>query len=218
MRPVHYLGVFIPAAIATELAHADPVIVFGTAAVAVIPCAAVMGEATEAIAARTGPGIGGLMNVTFGNAPELIIAFFALTKGLQEVVKASIVGSIIGNILLVMGAAMLVGGLPRDKQTFNRTAANAQSAMLLLALAALIAPAVFQLVHGGGLPGVGDERVDFGSDLEKLSLGVAIVLMLSYAAGLYFSLKTHRKVFNPFEGQEEEEHGEAWTMKKSLIL
>ena len=99
---------------------------FVAAALGVIPCAAVMGEATEAIAARTGPGIGGLLNVTFGNAPELIIAFFALIEGLQEVVKASLVGSIIGNILLVMGAAMLVGGLGREKQTFSQTAANAQ--------------------------------------------------------------------------------------------
>ena len=94
MRPVHYLGVFIPAAVVLELAHAAPVLVFCAAALGVIPCAAVMGEATEAIAAKTGPGIGGLLNVTFGNAPELIIAFFALLEGLQEVVKASIVGSI----------------------------------------------------------------------------------------------------------------------------
>src|ERR687892_407976 len=205
MRPVHYLGVFIPAAIALELAHADPVLVFGAAALGVIPCAAVMGEATEAIAAKTGPGIGGLLNVTFGNAPELIIAFFALLEGLQEVVKASIVGSIIGNILLVLGAAMLVGGWNRDKQTFSRTAANAQSAMLMLALAALIFPAIFQLIHGGGLPGVGEERVDFGSDLEQLSFAVAIVLIASYAGGLLFSLKTHRAVFHPFEDEPEEE-------------
>ena len=116
-------------------------LIFAAAALGVIPCAAVMGEATEAIAARTGPGIGGLLNVTFGNAPELIIAFFALLEGLQEVVKASIAGSIIGNVLLVMGASMLVGGWKRDKQTFSHTAANAQSAMLLLALAALIMPA-----------------------------------------------------------------------------
>ena len=175
-----------------------------------------MGEATEAIAAKTGPGIGGLLNVTFGNAPELIIAFFALLEGLQEVVKASIVGSIIGNILLVMGAAMLVGGLPRDKQTFSRTAANAQSAMLMLALAALIFPAIFQLIHGGGLPGVGEERVDFGSELEQLSFGVAIVLLLSYVAGLIFSLKTHRAVFNPFGEEEEEEHH--WTVKRAAIF
>ena len=216
MRPVHYLGIFIPIAVGLELAHADPVLVFAAAALGVIPTAAVMGEATEHLAAQTGPGIGGFLNVTFGNAPELIIAFFALKEGLQEVVKASIVGSIIGNILLVLGAAMLVGGLKRDKQEFNRTAASAQSAMLLLALTALILPAVFQLVHGGSLPGVAEERVDFGSDVEKLSFCVAIVLMGSYAAGLVFSLKTHRKVFNPFE-PEEEEHAGGWSMKRSFI-
>ena len=217
MRPVHALGIFIPTAVVLELAHAAPLLVFSAAALGVIPTAAVMGEATEHIAAKTGPGIGGFMNVTFGNAPELIIAFFALKEGLQEVVKASIVGSIIGNILLVLGAAMLVGGWNREKQTFNKTAAGAQSAMLLLALTALMLPAVFQLVHGGGLPAVGDERVDFGSDLEHLSFAVAIVLMLSYAAGLLFSLKTHRKVFNPFEG-EEEDHAGGWTIRKSVVL
>ncbi len=218
MRPVYILGVFIPVAIALELAHASPVLVFSAAALGVIPTAAVMGEATEHIAAQTGPGIGGFLNVTFGNAPELIIALFALKEGLQEVVKASIVGSIVGNILLVLGAAMLIGGLKREKQVFNQTAANAQSAMLLLALTALILPAVFQLVHGGGLPSVGDERVDFGSDLEKLSFGVAIVLIATYAAGLVFSLKTHRRVFNPFEGDEEEHAAGAWSIKKSMVL
>jgi Ca2+:H+ antiporter len=217
VRPVHYLGVFIPAAVALEIAHASPVIVFGAAAIGVIPCAAVMGEATEAIAAKTGPGIGGLLNVTFGNAPELIIAFFALLEGLQEVVKASIVGSIIGNVLLVLGAAMLVGGIPRDKQTFSQTAASAQSAMLMLALAALILPALFQLVHGGGLPAVGEERVDFGSDLEKISFGVAIILLISYGAGLLFSLKTHRDVFNPY-GQEQEEEEHRWPVKRAAVI
>lgn len=217
MRPVHYLAVFIPAAVALELAHASPVLIFAAAALGVIPTAAVMGEATEQIAAKTGPGIGGFLNVTFGNAPELIIAFFALKEGLQEVVKASIVGSIIGNILLVLGAAMLVGGLKREKQTFSRTAASAQSGMLLLALTALIMPALFQLIHGGGLPSVGDERVDFGSDLETLSLGVAIVLMVSYAAGLLFSLKTHKKVFNPY-GAEEEEHEHSWSIRRAMLM
>ena len=180
-----------------------------------IPTAALMGKSTEELAARSGPGIGGLLNVTFGNAPELIIAFFALLEGLQEVVKASLVGSIIGNVLLVLGAAMLVGGARRDKQVFNRTAANAQSAMLLLALAALIFPAIFQLIHGGGLPGVGEDRVDFGSDLEQLSFAVAIVLMASYAAGLLFSLKTHRKLFNPY-GAEEGHAG--WSVRKAVGL
>jgi Ca2+:H+ antiporter len=216
MRPVHYLGVFIPVAIAVELAHANPILVFSAAALGVIPCAAVMGEATEAIAAKTGPGIGGLLNVTFGNAPELIIAFFALIEGLQEVVKASIVGSIIGNVLLVMGAAFLVGGWSRDKQTFSQTAAHAQSAMLTLALAALVFPALFQLIHGGSLPAVGAEHVDFGSDLEKLSFGVAIVLLLSYAAGLWFSLRTHRSVFNPF-GDQPEEDVHHWPVRRAAI-
>src|ERR687897_1587168 len=215
MRPVYFLGAFIPIAVALELAHAGPVVIFGAAALAVVPCAAIMGEATEAIAARTGPGIGGLLNVTFGNAPELIIAFFALLEGLQEVVKASIVGSIIGNVLLVLGAAMLVGGFRRDKQTFSRTAANAQSAMLMLSLAALVFPAIFQLIHGGGLPAVGEERVDFGSDLEKLSFGVAIVLLMSYAAGLMFSLKTHRAVFNPYGDEVAEEEAHHWPVRRA---
>ena len=112
--------------------------IFVCSALGVIPTAALMGRATEELAARSGPGIGGFLNVTFGNAPELIIALFALHEGLQEVVKASLVGSILGNILLVMGAAMLVGGLKRERQTFDRTAANAQSLMLLLAAVALV--------------------------------------------------------------------------------
>jgi Ca2+:H+ antiporter len=217
LRPVYVLGLFIPVAIALEVAGASATLVFLAAALGVIPTAALMGESTEHLAAKTGPGVGGLLNVTFGNAPELIIAFFALREGLQEVVKASVVGSIVGNVLLVLGAAMVVGGFNRDKQVFNRTAAAAQSGMLLLAVAAMVMPALFQLVHGGGLPGVGEERVDFGSDLEKLSLGVALVLMVSYAAGLFFSLRTHRGVFNPYEESEQEEHGEGWSMKRSLI-
>ena len=217
MRPVYYLGIFIPAAVALEVAHASPVLVFSAAALGVIPTAAVMGTATEELAERTGPGIGGFLNVTFGNAPELIIAFFALKEGLHEVVKASIVGSIIGNILLVLGAAMLVGGWNRDKQTFNRTAANAQSAMLLLALAALLLPAAFELIHGGSLPGVGEERHPFEDEVEDLSFGVAIILMLSYCAGLLFSMKTHRSVFNPYE-HEDAGHQDGWSVRKALGL
>jgi Ca2+:H+ antiporter len=218
-RPVFLLAVFIPVAIGLEIAHADPVLIFVAAALGVIPTAALMGMATEELAAKSGPGIGGLLNVTFGNAPELIIAFFALLEGLQEVVKASIVGSIIGNILLVLGAAMLVGGWKRDKQTFNATAAHAQSSMLLLALAALILPALWQLIHGGGLPPIGAEDVDFGGDLEHLSFGVAIILMLSYFAGLYFSLKTHKRLFNPYDGGDEEHHeGLGWSVRKSMGL
>ena len=217
MRPIYWLGVFIPLAVGLEIAHVSPPLVFAAAALGVIPTAALMGEATEHLAARSGPGIGGLLNVTFGNAPELIIAFFALVEGLQEVVKASIVGSIIGNILLVLGLSMLVGGLGRDKQTFNRTAANAQAVLLLLALAALILPAIFQLLHGGGLPGIGEQRVDFPSEVERLSEFVAVVLILSYVAGLVFSLKTHRRVFNPYE-EEDSEHEGGWSVRRSVIM
>ena len=142
----------IPAAIVLELAHAEATIVFAASALGIVPTAALMGRATEELAARSGPGIGGLLNVTFGNAPELIIALFALNEGLQEVVKASIIGSILGNVLLVMGAAMFFGGLRRDRQTFNATGASVQSTMLMLAATAMMMPAIFELVEGKGLP------------------------------------------------------------------
>jgi Ca2+:H+ antiporter len=206
---------FIPIAIALELAHAGAVVTFFASALGVIPTAALMGRATEELAVRSGPGIGGLLNVTFGNAPELIIALFALGAGLHEVVKASIVGSIMGNVLLVLGAAMFFGGLKRDHQTFNRTAASAQSSMLLLAAAALVMPAIYELVDGSGLPQPGAERVHYDTTVQGLSAAVACVLIASYAAGLWFSLKTHRDLFNPVS--EDEEHGEPWTVRKSVI-
>ena len=165
-----------------------------------------MGRATEELATRSGPGIGGLLNVTFGNAPEIIIALFALNAGLQEVVKASLVGSILGNILLVLGASMVVGGLRRDRQYFDRTAASSQSLMLLLAVAAMTMPAIFELVEGKGLPSPGAEHVDYGPTVEHLSLAVAIILMISYALGLLFSLKTHRALFNPVHDDDDDEH------------
>jgi Ca2+:H+ antiporter len=208
---------FIPIALILELSHASATVVFLTSAAGVIPTAALMGRATEELAARSGPGIGGFLNVTFGNAPELIIAFFALNEGLQEVVKASLIGSILGNILLVMGAAMLVGGLKRERQYFDRTAANVTSLMLLLAVVALIMPALFELVQGTGLPRPDAEAVNYDSDVEKLSIGVAIVLLLTYVAGLVFSLRTHKDLFNP--AHSEEDHvGEHWSVRRSVIM
>src|SRR5215203_1581565 len=118
---------FIPLPIILEVVHAGATASFFAAALGVIPTAALMGRSTEELAARSGPGIGGFLNVTFGNFPELVIALFALREGLQEVVKASIVGSILGNILLVLGASMFIGGLKRDRQTFNRTSAGIQT-------------------------------------------------------------------------------------------
>jgi len=209
----YLLTPLIPIAVVLELAHASEVAIFIASALAVVPPAALMGRATEELAARSGPGVGGLLNVTFGNFPELIIAFFALLKGLQEVVKASLIGSIIGNILLVLGAAMLVGGWARHEQRFKQQAANAQSVMLLLAVAALVMPAVFQLVDGGSLPMPGAQDTQFGSTVEHLSLAVACVLMFSYVCGLFFSLRTHRDLFNP----EQEVDHESWTMRRSVI-
>lgn len=213
----YILAPFIPLALALELTHAGPVILFVTSALGVIPTAAVMGRATEELATRAGPGIGGLLNVTFGNAPELIIALFALNAGLQEVTKASIVGSVIGNVLLVLGASMFIGGLGRERQKFNQTSAGAQSSMLLLAIIAMMMPAVFVLVQGEGLPLPSSELVDFSSDVETLSLITAFVLIGAYVAGLVFSLRTHRDLFNPTdESGQEDEHGEPWSVRRSV--
>ncbi len=155
----YLLTPFIPIAIALDIAGAAAGLIFVCAALGIIPTAALMGLATEELAARAGPGIGGLLNVTFGNAPELIIALFALGEGLHEVVKASIVGSIIGNVMLVLGASMFFGGLGRDRQRFRREAATAQASMLFLAGAALVMPAIFELVEGRGPAGaVGRDR------------------------------------------------------------
>jgi Ca2+:H+ antiporter len=236
---------FIPIAVIFEFGGIGAVPTFFASTLGVIPTAALMGRATEELAARAGPGIGGLLNVTFGNAPELIIALFALAAGLHEVVKASLLGSILGNSLLVLGAAAFVGGLGRDRQYFDRAAASAQTTMLMLAVAALVMPAIFVLDEGEGLPSPGAEIVDYNSTVEYLSLAVAGVLILSYIAGLWFSLKTHRDLFNPgFEQghggggnpappdtgnpgtaeveaephrvEEESHHEEPWTVRKAV--
>ena len=209
----------IPVAVGLELAHASATLIFFVTAAAIIPTAAMMGRATEELAARSGPGIGGLLNVTFGNAPELIIALFALNAGLHEVVKASIVGSIIGNILLVLGLAMFAGGVGRggSVQKFDRTAANVQSTMLLLAVAALMMPAIFELVQGQGLPDVNAELVSYDSTVEKLSLAVAVVLIVTYVLGLLFSLRTHKDVFNPVAETHDDEGLWGWSARTSVI-
>ena len=212
-----WLVPFIPLAVVLDVAGVSPVLIFFTSAAGVIPTAALMGKATEELADRSGPGIGGFLNVTFGNAPEIIIALFALNEGLQEVVKASLIGSILGNILLVMGFAMLIGGRKRERQTFDRTAANVQSLMLLLAAAALAMPALFQLVHGGGLPRPEAQAKNFGGDVETLSICVAVVLLITYGAGLLFSLRTHRDLFNPPDVAEEHE-GEPWSVRKAVAM
>jgi len=212
-----WLVPFIPLAVVLDVAGASAPLIFFSSAAGVIPTAALMGRATEELAERSGPGIGGLLNVTFGNAPELIIALFALGRGLHEVVKASLIGSILGNILLVLGFSMVVGGWKRDRQRFDRTAASAQSSMLLLAAAAMVMPAIYALLHQG-LPHPGDERVHYASNVTTISVCVAAVLMASYAAGLVFSLRTHRHLFNPPDLEVIEGAHEPWTVRRSVTM
>jgi Ca2+:H+ antiporter len=211
---------FIPLAVVLALADADQTATFFVAALGVVPTAALMGRATEELADRSGPGIGGLLNVTFGNAPELIIALFALGEGLHEVVKASLVGSVLGNVLLVLGASMLVGGIRNPpRQTFDRVAASAQSSLLILSAAAIALLAVFSLVDGHALPGPRAERLDFSVGVERVSFAIAVVMVLVYGAYLVFSLRTHRDLFNPpdeLTGQGAER--QPWTVRRSVAL
>ena len=195
LRPVPrllYLGGFLPAAVLLDLLGAPAAAVFACSALAVIPAAALMSDATEQLAEHSGPGVAGLLNVTFGNAPELIIAVFALADGLHEVVKASLVGSVTGNALLVLGAAMLAGGRRRTHQLFSARAARAQAATLLAGAAALAIPSLLQLARGDTLPVVGAGRRTFGGTIEAVSIIVAVVLIVAYAAGLLASLRAHR--------------------------
>ena len=175
----------VPLAFLLHFVNVAPLVMFVVAAIAIVPLAAVLGESTEALAEHTGPTIGGLLNATMGNATELIIAFFMLRAGHQEIVKASLSGSIIGNVLLVLGLSALVGGLGREKQTFSRQMTSVNSTMLFIAVIALVMPAVFDLTVYGKLQ-VENHRV------EMLSLGTAGVLITIYVLSLVFSLKTHR--------------------------
>ena len=182
---MNWLLVFVPLAIGLEvLAPERHLLIFVTSSLALLPRAAWMGQATEQLAERMGEGVGGLLNATFGNAAELIIALAALRAGLSDVVKASVAGSIIGNILLVLGAAMLTGGLRRTEQQFNSVGARSQATMLTLAAIALILPAAFQSVAGTST-----------TALVQLSASISIVLLLVYLLFLAFSLITHSSLF-----------------------
>ncbi|HET8629049.1 MAG TPA: cation transporter, partial [Thermomicrobiales bacterium] len=142
-NPLNALLLLIPLAIAGRLLHWPALAIFILSGLAIVPLAKWMGTATEELAVHVGPGLGGLLNATFGNATELIIAIFALQAGLLEVVKASITGSIVGNLLFVLGLALLFGGFRRERQLFNRTAAGASAAQLTLAAIGLLIPAAF---------------------------------------------------------------------------
>jgi Ca2+:H+ antiporter len=206
------LLVFVPAALLLEYVfHASGIAVFATASLAIIPLAGLMGRATEELAERLGEGIGGLLNATFGNAAELIIAIMALRAGLHDLVKASITGSIIGNILLVFGASALYGGLRHRSQTFNRTAASLGATLLVLSAIGLVVPAIFHHIVAGN-PGLAAER--------ELSLEIAVVLLATYAFSLVFTLRTHRHLYVGDAGAHglSEAGPAAGSVRRALIL
>lgn len=179
------LLLFIPVSLAAEFLKWGELIVFITAALAILPLAAWMGTATEEIAVVVGPTLGGLLNATFGNATELIIAIIALKAGLVDVVKASITGSIIGNLLLVMGLSMLLGGLRYKEQTFQPIVARVNAASMNLAVIAILLPTAMNVTSVG----ISQQTI------ENFSLAVAIVLIVVYALTLLFSMKTHAYLY-----------------------
>lgn len=206
---MNWLLVFAFFAIALEyLSPQSHQLIFFAAAVGILPLAAWLGRATEQLADRAGEGIGGLLNATFGNAAELIIALAALRTGLHDVVKATIVGSIVGNILLVLGAAMLAGGIRHKVQRFNESGARAQATMLTLAAIGLMIPAAYSALVGphsteGEIP---------------LSVSISLVLLGVYVLFLIFSLRTHPDFFIGSDALEDGEGGEPWPLSQSIAI
>jgi Ca2+:H+ antiporter len=201
------LLIFVPVTFVLALVQPDHLVVFVSAALAIIPLAGLLGRGTEHLTAHVGAGVGGLLNASLGNAAELIIALVALREGLHDVVKASLTGSIIGNILLVLGASMLAGGLKYERQKFNQTAAGTGTSLLLLSAVGLIIPALFHLTAS-----------DQGAAVEReLSLEISIVLFAIYVMSLVFSLRTHRHVYRG------DEHGTShdeplWSRTRAIVV
>jgi Ca2+:H+ antiporter len=207
---LNWLLIFVPLAIALEFwpGGGNRTAVFICSGLGIIPLAGWIGRATESLVAHVGEGVGALLNATFGNAAELIIAIMALSKGLTGVVKASITGSIIGNVLLVLGLSILLGGTKYRQQHFNKTAARTSAISLSLAAIALVIPSVFHLAA----------RTGWSPLLEQqLSLGIAAVLFITYVCVLGFTLKTHRQLFVGSSG-ETEINDDNWSRRKSVTV
>jgi len=203
------LFLLVPLSLALAALHAAPLWVFAAAAAAIVPLGAWIRRATEQVAERAGPAIGGLLNVTFGNAAEFILALFVLKTGNTAVVKATITGSIIGNSLLGLGASILAGSWGREKQTFHRERAGLLASLLILSVIALLLPALFDYTERGLVSPARAHLLD-----ERLSLGVSVVLILVYVANLFYTLVTHRDIFAGAE-----EHGQpAWPVAKALAV
>ena len=207
---MNWLLIFVPLAAGVHIFYPQAqTAAFLLACAAIVPLAGWMGRATEHLADRTGEGIGGLLNATFGNAAELIIALMALRAGLHDVVKASLTGSIIGNILLVLGASVVAGGVRYKSQRFNAVAARSQTTSLTLAAIALIVPAAYHHLAGSAA------QLKEGS----LSLEISIVLLATYALSLVFSLHTHKQLFAGEPADTLDQRYElAWSLRKSSLV
>ncbi|MBC2478583.1 calcium/proton exchanger, partial [Clostridium beijerinckii] len=208
MKFLKYLLIFIPISFVAEFLHASPTIMFVLAALSIVPLAGVMGEGTEEISFYSGPKIGGFLNGTFGNATELIISFFALRQGLFEVVKSSIAGAVIGNILLVLGASMLAGGLKYKTQSFNKKVVEVSSSMLLFAVVGLCVPALFTHTVDPSL---------LNTRYEGLSIVVAVIMLIIYVLSLVFSFFTHKDIYS-VNLEEEGSANPKWSLKKAILV
>jgi Ca2+:H+ antiporter len=205
MKILRYLLIFIPISFIGKFLNLEPTIMFLLAALAIVPLAGVMGEATEEISFYSGPRVGGFLNATFGNATELIISFFALKAGLFEVVKASIAGSVIGNILLVLGLSMFVGGLKYKTQHFNKKVVEVSSSMLLFAVIGLSIPAIFTHTMKIEL---------LNTKYEGLSVEIAVIMFVIYLLSLLFSFYTHKDIYSvDHEGDSKAK----WSLKKAVL-
>jgi len=205
MKFIYPFLVLVPIALVLEFGNiGGHSLVFIVSALSLVPLAAVLGRATEEAAIYTGPKIGALLNATLGNSAELIITIVALREGLVDVVKASIAGSIVGNILVVLGLSLLLGGLKNGTQTFDARAAGTNATMMALAVIALVIPAVFAL-------GSGDLRPT-DMDIERLSDGLAIVLIVVYVLYLIYSLRQKSP------GEEAQEHAGGATMRLPVAI
>jgi Ca2+:H+ antiporter len=201
------LLIFVPVAIIFDLLHVSPLLIFIASALAIAPLASVLGESTGALASQLGPAGGGILSATMGNATEMIIAFFALHAGHINVVKASLSGSIIGNLLLVLGLSLLAGGLRNPVQRFSRATSAMNSTTLMIAVAALVMPAVFNLTLFGTL-----QHHDV--NLQHLSLWTSGVLIALYLLNLLFVFRTHRSAF---AAPQQEEAGPAASRTQAIV-
>jgi Ca2+:H+ antiporter len=212
-RPINWLLIFIPITLILERFEGAPApLVFFSAGIAIVPVAALIVRATEQLATRTGDAIGGLLNATFGNAPELIISLVALRAGYLDMVRASLVGAILANLLLALGVAFFTGGLRFHDQKFNPTAARAYSTMMFLAAISMTVPSAFSRVFAP--QGVVREE-------KLLNVGIACLLLVAYGLYILFSLKTHSTAFASVEAESTEHHEEQWSVARavgSLVL